>query len=83
MAVESSTPVMFSRTELRSIRATLRSHATPLLCPRCRGKLDVHGGVSSSGYQMLHVRCRPCSRVAFIGELPGERWAPRERRPRR
>jgi hypothetical protein len=74
MPVTSQTPVTFSREDLKTIRHTLDSQETSLACPRCGGALQVQGGVASSGYQMLHVRCGPCFRVAFVGELPGRRW---------
>ena len=73
----SPTPVMFSREELRKIRKDLKSDGNSLGCPRCGNRLQVQGGVAGSGYQLVHVRCRPCYRVAFIGELPGERWGSR------
>jgi len=74
MPATSETPAMFSRDDLSSIRRCLNSKQEKLVCPRCGKLLQVQGGVAGSGYRMVHVRCRPCHRVAFIGELPGERW---------
>jgi hypothetical protein len=77
MPVTSETPVTFSRDELRSIRRELRLPRHSPTCPRCQATLQIHGGISGSGYQMVHVRCVACCRVAFIGELPNERWVKR------
>jgi hypothetical protein len=74
MTATSETPTMFSRDDLSKIRRSLNSKQEALTCPRCGTTLQVQGGMAGSGYRMLHVRCRPCYRVAFIGELPGERW---------
>ncbi len=72
---EPSYSIMFTRDERRAIRHKLNAHEKSPSCPRCESPLEVNGGMSSSGYQMLYVRCQPCYRTAFVGELPGDHWA--------
>jgi hypothetical protein len=75
MRESSGTPATFSPDEARQIRHRLGMSEKPPLCPRCDNPLDIEGPVPSVGSEGPHFRvtCRPCSRTAFITEVPGSR----------
>ncbi len=69
------TPATFSPEEAREIRERLGKADEPPTCPRCDSPLEIEGPVPSVGSEGPHFRvtCRPCSRTAFITEVPGSR----------
>ena len=66
------TPVTFSRSEMREIRATL-GRDEEAQCPHCTSPLTMRGPVAGDGTQgpVWFVRCDECHRAAFITDVPG------------
>jgi hypothetical protein len=75
MQDRSPTPVTFSPAEARQIREMLGAKRSEAACPICGGELVLRGPVEGGGSlgPVWRVDCAPCSRTAFITEVPGDR----------
>jgi tRNA(Ile2) C34 agmatinyltransferase TiaS len=67
-AQDPTTPLTFSREEIREIRKMLRDWQENPVCPRCGRHLTVVGPESVPGDEpdIWHVTCKPCRRAAFV-----------------
>ena len=74
MSRPDSTPVSFSRDELDQIR-DMMARDLPVVCPICRGTLQVRGVGAGGGSQenVWAWNCEPCNRTAILRDITGDR----------
>ena len=66
------TPATFSRQDTAYIQALMVTPGASLLCPRCRGLLEM-GTPIAGGHSVMtvwEVKCANCHRSAVIRDLP-------------